>query len=84
MSVLIKEDILKYVRAGKIAFKPELDRFQLQAHSVDLRLGFTFLVPKSWHVTKAGREQLLMNYYDENRPEYFDIVELEKGQFFDL
>jgi len=84
MSVLIKEDILRYVKAGKIAFKPTLDRFQLQAHSVDLRLGFTFLVPKSWHVTKAGREQLLMNYYDENRPEYFDIVELEKGQFFDL
>jgi len=84
MSVLTKEDILGYVAEGKIAFKPGLDRFQMQAHSVDLRLGFTFLVPKSWHVTKAGREQLLMNYYDENRPEYFDIVELEKGQFFDL
>lgn len=84
MSVLTKEDILRYVKDGKIVFKPGLDRFQVQAHSVDLRLGFTFLVPKSWHVTKAGREQLLMNYYDENRPEYFDIVELEKGQFFDL
>nr|AIA12469.1 deoxycytidine triphosphate deaminase [uncultured bacterium] len=84
MSVLTKEDILRYVAEGKITFKPGLDRFQVQAHSVDLRLGFTFLVPKSWHVTKAGREQLLMNYYDENRPEYFDIVELEKGQFFDL
>lgn len=84
MSVLTKEDILEYVKNGKIAFTPGLDSFQVQAHSVDLRLGFTFLVPKSWHVTKAGREQLLMNYYDENRPEYFDIVELEKGQFFDL
>ena len=84
MSVLTREDILACVEDGRIAFKPSLDSFQVQAHSVDLRLGFTFLIPKSWHVTKAGREQLLMNYYDTNRPEYFDIVELEKGQFFDL
>ncbi len=84
MAVLTKEEILTYVREEKIAFKPALDRFQLQAHSVDLRLGFTFLVPKSWRVTKAGREALHMDYFAEDRPEYFDIVELEKGQFFDL
>lgn len=84
MSVLTQQDILEYVKTGKIAFKPALDKFQLQAHSVDLRLGYTFLVPKSWHVTKDGREQLHMDYYAEQRPEYFDIVELEKGQFFDL
>jgi dCTP deaminase len=84
MSVLTKEEILTYVREEKIAFKPALDKFQLQAHSVDLRLGFTFLVPKSWRVTKAGREALHMDYFAEDRPEYFDIVELEKGQFFDL
>jgi dCTP deaminase len=84
MSVLTREEILDYVQKGKVAFKPVLDKFQLQAHSVDLRLGFTFLVPKSWHVTKAGREQLHMDYYASERPEYFDIVELEQGQFFDL
>lgn len=84
MSVLTKQDILHYVEKGEIAFKPGLDTFQLQAHSVDLRLGFTFLVPKSWHVTAAGREQLHMDYYATERPEYFDVVELERGQFFDL
>ncbi|CAN5371205.1 dCTP deaminase [soil metagenome] len=84
MSVLTREDILDYVDKGDIRFTPTLDSFQLQAHSVDLRLGFTFLVPKSWHVTKAGREQLHMDYYAQERPEYFDIVELEQGQFFDL
>jgi len=84
MSILTKDDILQYVSAGDICFMPALDRFQLQAHSVDLRLGFTFLVPKSWHITKNGREQLHMDYYDSNRPEYFDVVELEKGQYFDL
>lgn len=84
MSVLARKDILEYVKAGRIGFTPNLDRFQLQAHSVDLRLGFTFLVPKSWHVTKNGREQLHMDYYSSERPDYFDVVELEKGQFFDL
>jgi dCTP deaminase len=84
MSVLTSEDILKYVAEGKLAFKPGLDSFQLQAHSVDLRLGFTFLVPKSWYVSKNGREQIHMDFYAADRKEYFDIVELEKGQFFDL
>jgi dCTP deaminase len=84
MSVLTREEILDCVNKGRVSFKPGLDKFQLQAHSVDLRLGFTFLVPKSWHVTKAGREQLHMDYYASERPEYFEIVELEQGQFFDL
>lgn len=84
MAVLTKEDILKYVKDGNITFDPVLDSFQLQAHSVDLRLGFTFLVPKSWHVTKAGRESLHIDYFSPDRKEYFDVVELEQGQFFDL
>ncbi|HEX5796880.1 MAG TPA: dCTP deaminase [Candidatus Saccharimonadales bacterium] len=84
MSVLTREDILKYVKEGGLGFKPGLDSFQLQAHSVDLRLGFTFLVPKSWYVSKAGREQIHMDFYAANKKEHFDIVELEQGQFFDL
>jgi len=84
MSVLTRTEILDYVSSGKVSFSPALDSFQLQAHSVDLRLGFTFLVPKSWHMTKKGREALHMDYFAEDRPEYFDIVELEQGQFFDL
>jgi dCTP deaminase len=84
MAVLTKDDILKYVADGKIVFDPGLDTFQLQAHSVDLRLGFTFLVPKSWHVTKAGRESLHIDYFSPEKTEYFDVVELEQGQFFDL
>lgn len=84
MSVLTKQEIIKYIQKDEIGFKPALDAFQMQAHSVDLRLGFTFLLPKSWHMTKEGREPLHIDYYDKNRPEYFDIIELEKGQFFDL
>jgi dCTP deaminase len=84
VSVLTQTDILDYVAAGKLTFAPGLDRFQMQAHSVDLRLGFTFLVPKSWEVTRSGREQLKMDYYASELPDYFNVVELEKGQFFDL
>jgi dCTP deaminase len=84
MSVLTRAEILDYVKDGKVTFSPALDTFQLQAHSIDLRLGFTFLVPKSWHLTKSGREALHMDYFAKDRPEYFDIVELEQGQFFDL
>src|SRR5438105_5805636 len=84
MSVLTNAEITKYISDGKLSFTPTLDRFQLQAHSVDLRLGFTFLVPKSWHVTAKGREQLHLDFYAPERPEHFDVVELEKGQFFDL
>jgi dCTP deaminase len=84
MAVLTKLDILQYVRDQKIVFKPSLDSFQLQTHAVDLRLGLTFLVPKTWHVTAKGREQLQMDYFAKDKPDYFDIVELEKGQYFDL
>lgn len=85
MSVLTRDEILKYIDSEKLEIKPSLDSLQLQAHSIDLRLGFTFLIPKVWHMTKTGREPLHMDYYsDKERPEYFDIVELEKGQYFDI
>lgn len=84
MSVLTKQEILQYVADDKISFTPQLDTFQLQAHSVDLRLGFTFLIPKSWQVTKEGRVAMHMDYFAAERQEYFSIVELEQGQFFDL
>lgn len=84
MAILTQSDIAEYLKSKKIKISPGIDKFQLQAHSVDLRLGFTFLVPKVWRVTKSGREQLHMDYFSSDKPEYFDIVELEKGQFFDL
>jgi dCTP deaminase len=84
MAILTKDQILKRIQTADLKFKPALDVFQLQAHAVDLRLGYTFLIPKKWHLTKAGREALNINYFDKNRPAYFDIIELEEGQVFDL
>lgn len=84
MAILTKPQILERVKQGVISFSPTLDVFQVQAHSIDLRLGFTFLVPKRWVMTKHGREAVAIDPLRNHGPEYFDIVELEEGQFFDL
>src|SRR5689334_11564708 len=84
MSIITKDQILERIKAGSLSFKPGLDQFQLHGHSVDLRLGYTFMVPKSWHITARGRESLEISNFDKRNHEYFDVVELEQGQYFDL
>lgn len=84
MAILTGDEILARVKKGDIAFIPGLDRFQLQAHAVDLRLGFTFLIPKVWRMTKEGREAMTIDPLRDHGPEYFDVIELEQGQMFDL
>src|SRR6185369_7713872 len=41
-------------------------------------------VPKNWHLTARGRESLDILHFDKRNQEYFDVVELEEGQYFDL
>src|SRR3989344_2339005 len=84
MAILTKDEILARVKKGNIEFKPGLDRFQLQMHAVDLRLGFSFLIPKSWKMTPKGRQALSIDPLKDHGPEYFDVIELEQGQSFDL
>lgn len=84
MSVITKKQILERVKSGDITFAPPLDSFQLQEHSVDLRLGFTFMIPKIWHLTPRGREALEITHFDKKNSGFFDVVELEEGQYFEL
>jgi len=35
-------------------------------------------------MTTQGREALRIDHLDKNKPEYFEVVELEGGQFFEL
>lgn len=84
MSILTKDEILQRVAEKNLVFSPGLDVFQVQAHAVDLRLGFTFLIPKSWQMTAKGREAMMIDPLREHGPEYFDVIELEQGQAFDL
>lgn len=83
MSVLTKKQILQEVEKGELRFKPSLDKFQLQLHSVDLRLGYTFLIPRKWCLT--GRGRVASNtIYGEANSDHFETLELEEGQFFDF
>ncbi len=84
MSILTKKQILERVEKNEIAFNPNLDEFQVQAHAIDMRLGYTFLIPKEWHMTAKGREALTIDHLDKNKPEYFEVIELEQGQYFEL
>jgi dCTP deaminase len=84
MAIITKNKILEKISSGEISFKPEIDQFQLQGHSVDLRLGFTFMIPKMWHLTPKGRESLDVSHFDKYDKNFFDIIELEQGQYFDL
>ncbi|MDQ2933317.1 MAG: dCTP deaminase [bacterium] len=84
MSIITKPEILERVLSGSLSFKPSLDQFQLQEHSVDLRLGFTFMIPKMWHMTAQGRESLDITHFDKKNHEFFEVIELEQGQYFDL
>lgn len=83
MGVLTRNEILDQVRAGALGFTPELDDFQIQAHAVDLRLGFNFLIARHWAFTQRGRVALQLDHL-EGGARHFDSIELEPGQVFDV
>lgn len=85
MSVLTKSDILSELQSGGIRFTPEIDKFQLQPHAVDLRLGYKFLIPRNWMLDEKGRHAIKVAIDDvDTHQEQFDEVQLQPGQSFDL
>lgn len=85
MAVLTRDNIVKAIEQGEIGFKPRLDRFQLQPHAVDLRLGTTYKIPRSWKVSERGREALLIDYLSfPNEIDAFEVIELDFGRFFEI
>lgn len=85
MAILTNQEIIARIKSGNLSFKPRLDKFQLNPHSVDLRLGYTYMIPKAWRLTAQGRESLQIDYYKDGTEDIkFDVVELEEGQYFDL
>lgn len=84
MSIITKTEIVELIRSGILSIRPALDKFQLQEHSIDLRLGYTFMIPKMWHMTPKGRESLDITHFDKRNHEYFEVIELEQGQYFEL
>lgn len=82
MSVLTNAEILEKIRGGSLRFTPALDKFQLQPHSIDLRIGFKFILMKSWTVSRKGRVALKVDY-GENRS-YLETIILKSGQYFEI
>jgi len=85
MAVLTRNEILHAVETKDLVFTPQLDAFQIQPHAVDLRLGWTFYIPKSWELNENGRQALNVDYLDiQDKQNYFDIVTLKPGQYFEI
>lgn len=83
--ILSKEAIIKKIKSGELVFSPAIDQFQLQMHSVDLRLGFNFLIPKSWDLTPEGRVAIISDHLDSGTEQEKHIsIQLNEGQFFDI
>ncbi len=83
MGILTKTELLEQIRSGSLVFTPELDEFQMQAHAVDLRLGFNFLIARHWEFTQQGRVALQLDHL-AGGAQHFDSMELEPGQVFDV
>src|SRR3990167_1894653 len=85
MSVLTRKQFLEYIKEKKLEFEPELDQFQIQPNSIDLRVGWSFYVPKTWEYNEKGRVALDINYLDRTaKKEGYKIIRLKEGQYFEI
>ena len=85
MSVLTKKEILSRIAKKEIIFTPELDQYQIQPASLDLRIGWSFYVPYTWIYNEKGRVAVNADYLDyQNTEEYFKLIKLKPGQYFEI
>jgi dCTP deaminase len=85
MSVLTRKELLASLTSGEIRFTPEIDKFQLQPHAIDLRLGYKFLIPRNWVLDDQGRRAIKVSIDEiDTHHGQFDEIELKPGQYFDL
>jgi len=86
MALLTKKEILDYLKNDKISFEPPLDQCQIQPHAVDLRLGYSFYIPKKWKLSEHGRIAINFDYFNtqESSQDNFDLIKLKPGQYFEL
>lgn len=85
MSTLTKKEIISLIKEEKIKFEPELDQFQIQPNSVDLRVGWNFYIPKTWEYNDKGRVALNVDYLTFNdKKDNYKIIRLKEGQYFEV
>jgi dCTP deaminase len=85
MATLTKKEIVELIKEKKIEFSPELDQFQVQPNSIDLRVGWNFYIPKTWEYNEKGRVALSDDClgYDAKKDSY-KIIRLTEGQYFEI
>lgn len=85
MAILGKNEILQYIKEGKLALDPVADKFQVQPNSLDLRIGWTFYIPEQWQLTDAGRVVMRPDYLEKKaNSNHFKQVKLKPGQYFEF
>lgn len=83
--ILDRQQMMVYFKDGRIKFTPELDAFQLQPNSVDLRIGWNFYVPESWQYGDAGRVAVEPDYLDLSASrDHLKLLKLKPGQHFEV
>lgn len=83
--VLTKKEMQNLISSGALVFTPELDEYQLQPNSIDLRVGWSFYIPDTWKYNDKGRLAVIADYLDyQNVEEYFKLIKLKPGQFFEI
>lgn len=86
MSIITTESIKQSIKSGALGFTPALDDLQFRPHAVDLRLGFTFRIPKRRTEEANGRSAVVLDHYAlHNGPfSYYEEATLKPGQYFDV
>ena len=85
MAILTKKEILNLLETKGLEFTPNLDKYQLQPNSIDLRVGWSFYIPDTWKLNDKGRMAIIADYLDyQNSEEYFKLIKLKPGQFFEI
>lgn len=85
MAILTRNDIKTQIADGFLIFKPPLDRFQMQPHAVDLRLGYRFFVPNAWELSEKGRcvREVAIDS-DASHSDQHEQIDLKPGQYFEI
>lgn len=86
MGILTRTQIVDAIKRGDLSFTPAIDALQLRPHSIDLRLSSTFHVPRRSTDEESGRHATNLHHHaiHHGHLAYYDPVELEPGQYFDI
>lgn len=83
--ILTKKELQNLIISGSLIFAPELDEYQLQPNSIDLRVGWSFYIPDTWKFDDRGRTAVIADYLNyQNVEEYFKLIKLKPGQVFEI